>query len=118
MLHRPTHPVPSQGTEPQKVALEENHHSTPRTGPPANATPKSQEVPQQPTDWAPKPGTEIQGNPNDPESAEKPAPAPDNPLDPNPSPDPNQKARSLSRASDLRWQTANRCVERPQAYLR
>ncbi|MEQ2284365.1 hypothetical protein AMECASPLE_020958 [Ameca splendens] len=52
----------------------------------------------QPTDQAPKPGTEIQGNPNDPERAEKPAPAPDNPQDPNlnPSPDPDQKARSLS----------------------
>ncbi|MEQ2305256.1 hypothetical protein AMECASPLE_035951 [Ameca splendens] len=45
-----------------------------------------------------KPGTEIQGNPNDPERAEKPAPAPDNPQDskPNPCPDPDQRARSLS----------------------
>ncbi|MED6234988.1 hypothetical protein ATANTOWER_011440, partial [Ataeniobius toweri] len=43
-------------------------------------------------------GTEIQGNPSDPERAEMPASAPDNPQDPNPnpSPDPDQAARSLA----------------------
>ncbi|MED6234002.1 hypothetical protein ATANTOWER_020403, partial [Ataeniobius toweri] len=56
-------------------------------------------TPSQLTDRAPKPGTKIQGNPNDPERAEEPAPAPDNPQDPNlnPCPYPDQKARSLSR---------------------
>ncbi|MEQ2230353.1 hypothetical protein ILYODFUR_028422, partial [Ilyodon furcidens] len=130
---------------PLKEALEEGHHSTPRTRQPTNPTPKPRRTPRkpathpparhtpphqaswpsplpkrshisintayhpaktplsepdtpQPTDQAPKPGTEIQGNPNDPERAEEPAPAPDNPQDPNlnPSPDPDQKARSLS----------------------
>ncbi|MEQ2238444.1 hypothetical protein ILYODFUR_033122 [Ilyodon furcidens] len=51
-------------------------------------------APHQRTELAPKPGTEIQENPSDPERAE--TPAPDNPQDPNPSPDPEQKARSLS----------------------
>ncbi|MEQ2312318.1 hypothetical protein AMECASPLE_029688 [Ameca splendens] len=153
MPHRPTHlttnhsPAPGQGQEPQKEALKEGHHSTPRTRHPANTTPKpwrstrmpathpparhgtphhttqtgqplhqseatSQSTlhtarprpprrsptPPQPTDLAPKPGTEIQGNPNNPERAEEPAPSPDNPQDPNfnPSPDPDQKDRSLS----------------------
>ncbi|KAK5602925.1 hypothetical protein CRENBAI_019536 [Crenichthys baileyi] len=47
MLQRPTNPnanrnpVPSQGQKPQKEALEEGHHSTPRTGHPANPTSKS-----------------------------------------------------------------------------
>ncbi|MEQ2296627.1 hypothetical protein AMECASPLE_026611 [Ameca splendens] len=58
--------------------------------------PRQSPMPPQPKDRAPKPGTEIQGNPNDPE---EPAPAPDNPQDPNlnPIPDPDQKARSFSR---------------------
>ncbi|KAK5602103.1 hypothetical protein CRENBAI_016740 [Crenichthys baileyi] len=128
MLHRPTHPtanrslVPGPGLESQKEASEEGQYSTPRTGHPANPTPKpwkcpqhtshphprmaypaapsrpagqlfrqteatSQSVPhtawprphcrslappRQPTDQAPKPGTEIQTNPNDPKRAEMP----------------------------------------------
>ncbi|MEQ2192619.1 hypothetical protein XENOCAPTIV_014497 [Xenoophorus captivus] len=151
MLHCPTHPTanrspaPGQGEEPQKEALEEGHHSTPRTGHPANPTPKPRRCPRmlathppvrhtsphqtgwpaprpkrshisintahrpaktpsaepgalQLMDRALKPGTEIQGNPNDPERAENPAPAPDNPQEPNPnpSPDPDQKACSLT----------------------
>ncbi|KAK5618133.1 hypothetical protein CRENBAI_021988 [Crenichthys baileyi] len=47
-------------------------------------------APPQPTDRAPKAGTKIQGNPNNPKRAEKPALAPDNPQDPNASPDPDQ----------------------------
>ncbi|MED6234398.1 hypothetical protein ATANTOWER_028704 [Ataeniobius toweri] len=56
-------------------------------------TPLSERDAPQPTDWAPKPRPKIQGNPNDPERAEEPAPAPDNPQDPNlnPSPDADQK---------------------------
>ncbi|MEQ2290985.1 hypothetical protein AMECASPLE_008723, partial [Ameca splendens] len=54
MLHRPTHPTANhspvvgarQGAEPQKEALEEGHHSLPRTGHHANPTPKLPEVPQ------------------------------------------------------------------------
>ncbi|MEQ2305052.1 hypothetical protein AMECASPLE_033588 [Ameca splendens] len=46
MLHRPTYPttnrspVPGQGIEPHKEALEEGHHSTPRTRHPTIPTPK------------------------------------------------------------------------------
>ncbi|MEQ2218518.1 hypothetical protein XENOCAPTIV_004341 [Xenoophorus captivus] len=58
---------------------------------PAN-TPSPEPSTRQPTDRALKPGTEIQGNPSNYERAEKSAPAPDNPQDPNPSPDPDQKA--------------------------
>ncbi|MEQ2257078.1 hypothetical protein ILYODFUR_030796 [Ilyodon furcidens] len=52
-------------------------------------------------DQAPKPGTEIQRKPSDPKRAKTPVPAPINPLDPNPnsSPDPDQKAHSLSQPS-------------------
>ncbi|MED6248802.1 hypothetical protein ATANTOWER_005306 [Ataeniobius toweri] len=65
---------------------------------PAKTTHRSL-VPSQPTEWAPKPGTKIQGDQNDSELAEKSAPAPHNPQDPNPNPSPDhhQKARSLSR---------------------
>ncbi|KAK5603687.1 hypothetical protein CRENBAI_002427 [Crenichthys baileyi] len=51
MLHRPTHltanrsPAPGQGPEPQKEALEEGHHSTPRTGHPAKPTPEPRRCP-------------------------------------------------------------------------
>ncbi|MEQ2285991.1 hypothetical protein AMECASPLE_037623 [Ameca splendens] len=54
MLHRPTHLTanrslaPSQGQEPQKEALEEGLHSTPRTGHPANPTPKPRRSPRMP----------------------------------------------------------------------
>ncbi|KAK5612750.1 hypothetical protein CRENBAI_007600 [Crenichthys baileyi] len=61
-------------------------------------TPRRSPTPPQLTDRPPKPGAEIQGNPNDPERVEEPAPAPDKPQDPNlnPSSDPDQEARSLS----------------------
>ncbi|MEQ2249727.1 hypothetical protein ILYODFUR_032227 [Ilyodon furcidens] len=54
MLHRPTHPTtsrrlaPGQGPEPQKEALEKGHHSTPRTGQPANPTSKPRRCPRMP----------------------------------------------------------------------
>ncbi|MEQ2245111.1 hypothetical protein ILYODFUR_024179 [Ilyodon furcidens] len=54
-------------------------------------------APTQPTDWAPEPLTEIQGNPSDLERAESSAPATDNP---NPTPDPDQKACSLSQMAN------------------
>ncbi|KAK5610704.1 hypothetical protein CRENBAI_001166, partial [Crenichthys baileyi] len=38
----------SQGPEPQKEPLEEGHHSTPRTGHPANPTPKPRRYPRMP----------------------------------------------------------------------
>ncbi|MEQ2183550.1 hypothetical protein GOODEAATRI_033765 [Goodea atripinnis] len=53
-LCRPTHltanhsPEPGQGQEPQKEALEEGHHSTPRTRHPANPTPKPRRSPRMP----------------------------------------------------------------------
>ncbi|MED6293400.1 hypothetical protein CHARACLAT_010150 [Characodon lateralis] len=106
MLRRPTYPSAnrSQGQEPQKEALEEGHHSTPKN--------PSPEPDASPTDGAGTEvrGAEIQDNPNDPERAEEPTPAPKDPQDPNlnPSPDPDQKARSLS------WPP----TPRPQAYLR
>ncbi|MEQ2204150.1 hypothetical protein XENOCAPTIV_008693 [Xenoophorus captivus] len=59
MLHHPTHltanrsPAPSQGQEPQKEALEEGHHSTPRTGHPANPTLKPQRSPRIPATHPP-----------------------------------------------------------------
>ncbi|MEQ2283258.1 hypothetical protein AMECASPLE_009358 [Ameca splendens] len=54
MLRRPTHlnanrsPALGQGQEPQKEALEEGQHSTPRTGHPANRTPKPWRSPRMP----------------------------------------------------------------------
>ncbi|MEQ2299828.1 hypothetical protein AMECASPLE_019011 [Ameca splendens] len=56
MLHRPTHltanrsPAPGQGQEPQKEALEEGHHSTPRTG---HHTPKPRRSPRMPATHPP-----------------------------------------------------------------
>ncbi|KAK5623397.1 hypothetical protein CRENBAI_014843 [Crenichthys baileyi] len=123
MLHSPTHPTanrnpaPGQGPEPQKEALDEVHHSMPSTGHLANSTPEPWRCPSmpathtahcpaktpssepcapQPTDRPPNPGTEIQGNPSNAERAETAATVPGNPQDPNPSPDPDQKACSLS----------------------
>ncbi|MEQ2289816.1 hypothetical protein AMECASPLE_037126 [Ameca splendens] len=91
----------------QSEATSQSTLYTARPRPP----PQSLKTPQ-PMDQAPKPGTEIQGNPNDPKRAEEPAPPPDNPQEPNlnlnPSPDPDQKACSLSRplTPDGKQQTA------------
>ncbi|MEQ2305464.1 hypothetical protein AMECASPLE_038172 [Ameca splendens] len=59
MLQRPTHPTanrspaPGQGQEPQKEALEEDHHSTPRTGHPTNPTTKPRRCPRMPATHPP-----------------------------------------------------------------
>ncbi|MED6241068.1 Serine/threonine-protein kinase 38-like [Ataeniobius toweri] len=59
MVRRPTHltanlsPMPGQRQEPQKEALEEGHHSTPRTRHPANPTPKPRRSPRMPATHPP-----------------------------------------------------------------
>ncbi|MEQ2241860.1 hypothetical protein ILYODFUR_029739, partial [Ilyodon furcidens] len=94
-------PILLYGTPRRTKQAGQPHHQSEATSQSALHTarprpPRWSPMPPQLTDQALKPGTRIQGNPNDPERAEK--PAPDNPPDPNlyPSPDPNQKARSLS----------------------
>ncbi|KAK5611390.1 hypothetical protein CRENBAI_017398 [Crenichthys baileyi] len=77
----------------QSEATSQSTQHTARPRPPHRSP-----APPQPADQALKPGTEIQGNPNDPERAEKPAPAPDNPQDPNsnPSPDPGLRPQTTN----------------------
>ncbi|MED6237151.1 hypothetical protein ATANTOWER_019806 [Ataeniobius toweri] len=58
-LQCPTHltanpsPAPGKGPEPQKEALEEGHHSTPRAGHPANSTPEPRRFPSMPITHTP-----------------------------------------------------------------
>ncbi|MEQ2294081.1 Mitogen-activated protein kinase kinase kinase kinase 5, partial [Ameca splendens] len=87
-----THHIPDTATIAQVETLSQSTLHTARPRPPHRSP-----VPPQQTNQGTKSGTEIQGNPNDPERAEKatPASASDNPHNPNPNPDPDQKARSL-----------------------
>ncbi|KAK5618925.1 hypothetical protein CRENBAI_007682 [Crenichthys baileyi] len=78
-----------------------SHQSTPRTGHPINPTPKPRRYPSMTaTHTAPRHNPPHQSlalvpSQSDPERAEIPVPGPDNSKDLNPSPDPDQKARSI-----------------------
>ncbi|MEQ2252270.1 hypothetical protein ILYODFUR_020019 [Ilyodon furcidens] len=88
---------PAAPSRPAGQSLHESEATSQSTLHTARPRHRSPVLPAQPTDWALKPGTEIQRNPSDPEGAKTPVLAPTNSQDPTPSPSPgpDQKARSF-----------------------